>query len=147
MYTSGSTGKPKGILHGHRVLAAYTPSIALFFNLSSEDEDAVFWSPSDWAWVGGLLDMLFPAWMAGRPVATSLDRFSADQAYGFMSRHRVTHTFLAPLRSSDWRRNPTRAPGTTSPSALSARVERRWPPRRSTGPNAALAWSATNSTA
>lgn len=96
MYTSGSTGKPKGILHGHRVLAAYTPSIALFFNLSMEDDDAVFWSPSDWAWVGGLLDMLFPAWMAGRPIATSIDRFSADQAYTFMARHRVTHTFLAP---------------------------------------------------
>lgn len=96
MYTSGSTGKPKGILHGHRVLAAYAPSIALFFNLSMADEDAVFWSPSDWAWVGGLLDMLFPAWMAGRPIATSLDRFSADQGYAFMQRHRVTHTFLAP---------------------------------------------------
>lgn len=96
MYTSGSTGKPKGILHGHRVLAAYTPSIALFFNLSMNDADAVFWSPSDWAWVGGLLDMLFPAWMAGRPIATSLDRFSTDHAYAFMARHRVTHTFLAP---------------------------------------------------
>jgi len=96
MYTSGSTGKPKGILHGHRVLAAYTPSINLFFNLSMTDEDAVYWSPSDWAWVGGLLDMLFPAWMAGRPVATSLARFSADYAYGFLSRHRVTHSFLAP---------------------------------------------------
>jgi acetyl-CoA synthetase len=96
MYTSGSTGKPKGILHGHRVLAAYAPSIALFFNLSMADPDAVFWSPSDWAWVGGLLDLLFPAWMAGRPVATSLDRFSADRAYAFMARHRVTHSFLAP---------------------------------------------------
>lgn len=96
MYTSGSTGKPKGIMHGHRVLAAYTPSINLFFNLALDDEDAVFWSPSDWAWVGGLLDMLFPAWMAGRPVATSLERFAADYAYTFMSRHKVTHTFLAP---------------------------------------------------
>lgn len=96
MYTSGSTGKPKGILHGHRILAAYTPSIHLFFNLSMQDADAVFWSPSDWAWVGGLLDMLFPAWMAGRPVATSLDRFSAEGAYAFMARHRVTHSFLAP---------------------------------------------------
>ncbi len=96
MYTSGSTGKPKGIMHGHRVLAAYTPSINLFFNLSLDDPDAVFWSPSDWAWVGGLLDMLFPAWMAGRPVATSLERFSAEYAYDFMSRHKVTHTFLAP---------------------------------------------------
>lgn len=96
MYTSGSTGKPKGILHGHRILAAYTPSINFFFNLSMTDEDAVYWSPSDWAWVGGLLDMLFPAWMAGRPIATSLDRFRAEQAYPFLARHKVTHTFLAP---------------------------------------------------
>jgi len=96
MYTSGSTGKPKGILHGHRVLAAYTPSINLFFNLSMDDDDAVFWSPSDWAWVGGLLDMVFPAWMAGRPIATSLERFTEVQGYRFMARHKVTHTFLAP---------------------------------------------------
>jgi len=109
MYTSGSTGKPKGILHGHRILAAYTPSITLFFNLSMQDADAVYWSPSDWAWVGGLLDMLFPAWMAGRPIATSLERFSAEWAYGFMARLRVTHVFLAPtaikrLAQTDWPR-------------------------------------------
>lgn len=96
MYTSGSTGKPKGILHGHRILAAYTPSINLFFNLSMSDDDAVYWSPSDWAWVGGLLDMLFPAWMAGRAIATSLERFTADYAYAFMQRQKITHTFLAP---------------------------------------------------
>ena len=118
MYTSGSTGKPKGILHGHRVLAAYTPSINLFFNMSMQDPDAVFWSPSDWAWVGGLLDMLFPAWMAGRPIATSLDRFSAEGAYSFMARHRVTHCFLAPTAIK--RLAQTRDP--RSSYALSLRV-------------------------
>ena len=86
----------KGILHGHRVLASYRPSINLFFNLSMKDKNAVYWSPSDWAWVGGLLDMLFPAWMAGKPIATSEDRFNADWAYKFIERHKVTHTFLAP---------------------------------------------------
>ncbi len=96
MYTSGSTGKPKGILHAHRILAAYTPSINLFYNLSMADRDAVFWSPSDWAWVGGLLDMLLPAWLVGRPIATSLNRFSVEQAFSFMARHRVTHSFMAP---------------------------------------------------
>lgn len=96
MYTSGSTGKPKGILHGHRVLASYTPSINLFFDMKMDTPNAVYWSPSDWAWVGGLLDMVFPAWMAGRAIATSLDRFKAEWAYGFMARHKVTHTFLAP---------------------------------------------------
>ena len=96
MYTSGSTGKPKGILHGHRVLASYTPTLHLFFNLQMEDEDAVYWSPADWAWVGGLLDLLLPAWIVGKPVVTSLHRFSADWAYEFMCRHKVTHTFFPP---------------------------------------------------
>jgi acetyl-CoA synthetase len=147
MYTSGSTGRPKGILHGHRVLASYQPSINLFFNLSLEDEDAVFWSPSDWAWVGGLLDMLFPAWMAGRPVATTQARFSSEQAYPFLARHRVTHAFLAPTAIKRLAQEPRPRERHDLALRVICTGARRWRPRRSTGPRRGSASPATSSTA
>ena len=96
LYTSGSTGKPKGLLHGHRILAAYLPTVRLFYDLTMDDADAVFWSPADWAWVGGWLDLVLPAWAAGRPVVASQHRFTPNWAFDFMSRHRVTHSFMTP---------------------------------------------------
>ncbi|MEO5733410.1 MAG: AMP-binding protein [Rubrivivax sp.] len=96
MFTSGSTGLPKGMRHGHRILQAYLPSIALFFDLDLDDDGSVFWSPADWAWVGGLLDLLLAAWAFGHTVVTSEARFDAEWAFDFMTRQRVTHTFLTP---------------------------------------------------
>ncbi|MEP6656174.1 MAG: AMP-binding protein [Betaproteobacteria bacterium] len=96
MYTSGSTGKPKGLLHGHRVLHAYLPTVSLFYNLELQHRECVLWTPADWAWVGGLLDLVLPAWFHGHTVVASQHRFDQQWALEFMSRHRVTHVFMTP---------------------------------------------------
>ena len=96
MYTSGSTGMPKGLLHSHRIIHAYLPTITLFYNMELDFPDAVFWSPADWAWVGGLLDLVLPAWQHGQTVVSTNHRFTAEWAFEFMERHGVTHSFMTP---------------------------------------------------
>lgn len=96
MYTSGSTGLPKGLLHAHRILHAYLPTVTMFYNLELDRPGQRFWTPADWAWVGGLLDLVLPAWFAGQTVVASQHRFNAEWAFDFMARHRVTHSFMTP---------------------------------------------------
>src|SRR3546814_6421353 len=57
IYTSGTTGQPKGALHAHRVLLGHLPGVEISHNLFPQDGDRM-WTPADWAWIGGLFDVL-----------------------------------------------------------------------------------------
>jgi acetyl-CoA synthetase len=95
IYTSGTTGPPKGALIPHRALLGNLSGFVASQNWFPQD-DAVFWSPADWAWTGGLMDALLPTLYFGREIVAYRGRFSAETAFDLMQRHRVTHTFLFP---------------------------------------------------
>ena len=94
IYTSGTTGLPKGALHAHRVVAAHAEPMSLAHNLFGGD-GAVFWSPADWAWAGGLIDCLYSTWLAGRPIVAWRPRgFDPDSVLAMFEQCGVTNTFL-----------------------------------------------------
>ncbi|MBU0588984.1 MAG: AMP-binding protein [Gammaproteobacteria bacterium] len=61
-----------------------------------EQSTAVFWSPADWAWTGGLMDALLPTLYFGRPIVAYNGRFSPQVAFELMQKYDVTHAFLFP---------------------------------------------------
>ncbi|MBE7365997.1 acyl-CoA synthetase [Ramlibacter pallidus] len=103
IYTSGTTGPPKGALIPHRALVGNLPGFVCSQNWfgfdprrAGSDSGAVFWSPADWAWTGGLMDALLPSLYFGRPIVAYNGRFSPETAFTLMQEHGVTHTFLFP---------------------------------------------------
>ncbi len=96
IYTSGTTGMPKGALHAHRLLLGHLPGVELSHEFFPQPGDR-FWTPADWAWIGGLYDVLMPALHHGTPVvAFRSRRFDPDQALELMSNLDVRNTFLPP---------------------------------------------------
>ena len=95
IYTSGTTGPPKGALIPHRALIGNLSGFVCSQNWFPQD-DAVVWSPADWAWTGGLMDALLPTLYFGREIVAYQGRFGAERALELMARHGVTHTFLFP---------------------------------------------------
>ncbi|PUE33165.1 AMP-binding protein [Limnohabitans sp. Jir61] len=113
IYTSGTTGPPKGALIPHRALIGNLTGFVCsqnWFGFATQatsaqpsnaahlptGSDAVFWSPADWAWTGGLMDALLPTLYFGRPIVAWNGRFSPELAFTLMQQHGVTHTFLFP---------------------------------------------------
>jgi acetyl-CoA synthetase len=56
----------------------------------------MFWSPADWAWTGGLMDALLPAWMFGVPILGYRGRFDAERAFYLLQKYGVRNSFLFP---------------------------------------------------
>ncbi|NJS35705.1 MAG: AMP-binding protein [Brachymonas sp.] len=102
IYTSGTTGPPKGALIPHRALIGNLTGFVASQNwfgfdaLRNESSEAVFWSPADWAWTGGLMDALLPTLYFGREIIAFNGRFSPETAFDILQSHRVSHTFLFP---------------------------------------------------
>ncbi|MDO9312920.1 MAG: AMP-binding protein [Burkholderiaceae bacterium] len=117
IYTSGTTGNPKGALIPHQALIGNltgflcsqnwfgfevaTPPVDGLRQLSQPGHlptgsEAVFWSPADWAWTGGLMDALLPSLYFGRPIVAFNGRFSPQAALELLRDFGVTHTFLFP---------------------------------------------------
>ena len=103
IYTSGTTGNPKGALIPHRALIGNLTGFVCSQNWfgfdpldAAKPSDAVFWSPADWAWTGGLMDALLPTLYFGRPIVGYNGRFSPQTAFELLERHQVTHSFLFP---------------------------------------------------
>lgn len=94
IYTSGTTGEPKGALHAHRVIFGHVPAFETLYDFYPKPAD-VLWSPADWAWLAGLMDILVPAWFQGLPLVVDLDgSFSAERAMWLMREFRITLTLL-----------------------------------------------------
>ena len=66
----------------HRALVGNLPGFVCsqnwfgFDGKQNQSTDAVFWSPADWAWTGGLMDALLPSLYFGRTIVGYNGRFS-----------------------------------------------------------------------
>ena len=96
IYTSGTTGPAKGALHAHRVLLGHLPCVQLSHEFLPQPGDCL-WTPADWAWAGGLLNILLPALYFGVPVvARKFEKFDPDAALDLMRRLQVRNAFIPP---------------------------------------------------
>jgi acetyl-CoA synthetase len=94
IYTSGTTGDPKGALHAHRIVFGHLPAFEAVYEFFPQEGD-VLWSPADWAWIAGIMDILVPAWFHGLPVVVDREpAFTAERAVWLMREFAVTLTLL-----------------------------------------------------
>jgi len=95
-YTSGTTGWPKGTLQGHRSMLGHMPGLEVLYDFYPQERD-LLWSPADWSWLAGLMDVLMPAWFHGKPILTfPMIGFDPERALSMIGRHHVRNVLLTP---------------------------------------------------
>ncbi|MBM7067781.1 AMP-binding protein [Actibacterium sp. 188UL27-1] len=110
IYTSGTTGPPKGALHGHRILCGHLPGVERSHDLMPRPGDRI-WTPADWAWIGGLFDVLMPGLYHGLSViAARLPKFTGAAAADVIARAAVRNVFFPPTALRRLRAEGTRIP-------------------------------------
>lgn len=96
IYTSGTTGHPKGALHAQRVLLGHLPGVRASHEGFPMPGD-LMWTPADWAWIGGLLDVLLPSLYHGVPVvAYRAEKFAAEDIFQLMQDLGIRNVFFPP---------------------------------------------------
>lgn len=115
IYTSGTTGDPKGVLHGHAFLYGHLPAIELHHEGFPQEGDCG-WTPADWAWIGGLMDLAMPCLFYGVPlISRRMRKFDPVQAYDLIGRYKVRNLFMPPTALKLMR-------GTPVPDAVNIRT-------------------------
>lgn len=94
-FTSGTTGPAKGALHAHRCLLGHLPGFQVSHDLAPRSGDR-FWTPADWAWIGGFMNVLFTSLSFGLTVVSAPRRFDPVEAWEIAARHGVRNAFLPP---------------------------------------------------
>ena len=105
IYTSGTTGHPKGALQAHRFLMGHLPNIEISHQGFPQTGDKG-WTPADWAWIGGLMDLALPCLYYGVPLVSYRQaKFDPEQTFQFISRHQIKNMFLPPTALKLMRRH------------------------------------------
>lgn len=95
-YTSGTTGWPKGTLQGHRIVYGHIPGLEVLFDFYPAAGDRM-WSPADWAWLGGIGNMLLGGWFHGTPLLVfPMAGFDPELTMRMMGEHQIRNAFLTP---------------------------------------------------
>ena len=95
-FTSGTTGQPKGVLMPHRILLGNKPLFEYYYDYGPREGDTL-WSPADWAWIAGLINILLVGWYSGcRVVSTDMEGFNAEAAFRILCQHDITVSLLTP---------------------------------------------------